>query len=118
MHVLIVDDSRSHRGCIRRALPEGWQAREATNGAEALEQLDGWVPDLMFLDLNMPVKTGYEVLEELKGQDSAPPVFVVSADIQPEAQERVRSAGAAAFLKKPFDRETLLSALSQYGFAA
>lgn len=57
--------------------------------------------DLMFLDLNMPQMDGYEVLEHIRAEDLPIMTIVVSGDIQPEAQERVRKLGAIDFIKSP-----------------
>ena len=56
---------------------------------------------VMFLDLTMPDMSGYQVLETLRHEDLNTFVIVVSADIQPQAQARVRELGAIAFVAKP-----------------
>ena len=69
----------------------------------------------MFLDLTMPEMDGYEVLETLRKEDLNCLVIVVSADIQPRAQERVLGLGAIAFIKKPVDAQKVETVLRQYG---
>ena len=70
---------------------------------------------VMFLDLTMPVLDGFGVLEALRKEDMNSMVIVVSADIQPVAQERVMSMGAIAFVKKPVSAELISNVLKQYG---
>ncbi|GAU05887.1 response regulator [Burkholderia cepacia] len=72
----------------------------------------------MFLDLTMPDMSGYQVLETLRHEDLNTFVIVVSADIQPQAQARVRELGAIAFVAKPVTSEALLPILKEYGLYA
>ncbi|MEY8263179.1 MAG: response regulator, partial [Bermanella sp.] len=71
--------------------------------------------EVVFLDLTMPVLDGYGVLEAIKAQDLPAMVIVVSGDIQPEAQERVKKLGAMDFIKKPTDHEKITQVLIQFG---
>ena len=59
----------------------------------------------------MPVMDGYQFLEALDGDAKRPLVIVMSGDIQPKAQERVKDLGARAFVKKPFKADAILEAL-------
>ncbi len=115
--ITIVDDSAMSRKLMTRALPAGWDVEisQATNGKEALEAYHAGKADVMFLDLTMPVMDGYEVLETLKKEGLNTFVVVVSADIQPKAQERVMSLGAMAFIKKPVNTEEVTKILKEYG---
>lgn len=101
--VLICDDSSFAQKQIARALPKGWNVNIsfAGNGVEALKALKAGQGEILFLDLNMPVMDGYEVLQSLHGAGMQTKVIVVSGDIQPEAYQRVMKLGALAFIKKP-----------------
>lgn len=101
--VLICDDSSFAQKQIARALPKGWNVNIsfAGNGVEALKALKAGQGEILFLDLNMPVMDGYEVLQSLHGAGMKTKVIVVSGDIQPEAYQRVMKLGALAFIKKP-----------------
>ncbi|MCW8355692.1 MAG: response regulator [Marinomonas sp.] len=107
--VLICDDSKIARKQLARALPTDWavSVEFAEHGQEALDMLASTTFDILFLDLNMPVKDGYETLEALQGYADAPAVIVVSGDVQPQAIQRVKSMGAVAFHKKPASTEEL-----------
>lgn len=115
--VLICDDSSFARKQIARALPADWQidVSFAEHGADALQILEAGGIELMFLDLNMPVMDGYEVLAAIRDRDLSVMVVVVSGDIQPEAHERVMGLGALGFIKKPVDRRELIQLLDRYG---
>lgn len=117
--ITIVDDSAMSRKLMIRALPPNWSVdiTQAANGKEALDAYHAGKADVMFLDLTMPVMDGYEVLETLKKEGLNTFVIVVSADIQPKAQERVMQLGATAFIKKPVSTEEVARILKQYGIA-
>jgi CheY-like chemotaxis protein len=115
--VLIVDDSAMSRKMMSRALPGDmdFQITEAANGEEALVAWRAGKGDVIFLDLTMPVMDGYTTLEKIKAEGLDAFVIVVSADIQPKAEERVKKLGAMAFLKKPVDKDEVASVLKRYG---
>lgn len=114
--VLICDDSNLARKQLARILPQEWQANLffAGHGAEALDTLLKQRIDWLFLDLNMPVMDGYQVLAELKQRQLELNVVVVSGDVQPEAFERVKSLGALDFIRKPVDSAKLQQLMQQH----
>ncbi len=107
--VLICDDSNLARKQMAKALPAEWQQniQFAGHGGEALDILRRQPIDLLFLDLNMPILDGYQVLAAIQQQQINVKTIVVSGDIQPEARERVLSYGALDFIKKPVDQQKL-----------
>ena len=115
--ILVVDDSPMARKMLIKALPPSWdiEVTQAGNGKEAMEAYRAGKADIMFLDLTMPEMDGYQVLEALQKEDLNSFVIVVTADIQPLAQERVLKLGAIAFVKKPVTAEVMDSVLKQYG---
>ncbi len=115
--VLVVDDSPMAHKMLIKALPPSWDATitQASNGIEALAAYRTGAVDVMFLDLTMPEMDGYQVLETLRKEDLNCLVIVVSADIQPGAQQRVRQLGAIAFVKKPVKPADVQSVLKEYG---
>ena len=96
--VLICDDSNLARKQMARSLPADWQEKIsfAGHGQEALEVLKRQPIDLLFLDLNMPILDGYEVLQAIGEQKIPVKVVVVSGDVQPEARERVMASCSLA----------------------
>jgi len=77
----------------------------ANNGEEALRQLNGSsaYPDIIFLDINMPVLNGFDTLARIKKQESLKhiPVFIYSTSVRPEDIVRAREMGARNCIKKP-----------------
>ena len=117
MRVLIVDDSRTARLMLRRVLPPALSSEviEAASGAEALARIAAEQIDVMFLDLTMSGVDGYQVLKSLKEAGRMPLTIVVSADVQPLAQQRVRDLGAMAFIAKNINGTDLSSVLETAG---
>ena len=78
--IIICDDSSLARKQMARALPEGWDAEItfAKDGAEGLAAIKAGKGEILFLDLNMPVMDGYQLLESLRDADMHPMVIVVS----------------------------------------
>ena len=115
--LLICDDSNMARKQVMRSLPGNWEVEVtyASNGLEALEAIRNGKGEMVFLDLTMPEMDGYGVLETVKAESLKSVIIVISGDIQPEAQERVRSLGALDFIKKPISKEKLQGVLETYG---
>ncbi|MDQ3645859.1 MAG: response regulator [Actinomycetota bacterium] len=106
--LLIVDDQQTNVTLLERLLRrEGYNdVIGLTDPREVSAFMDGWRPDLVLLDLQMPHLDGYGVLEELRGSIPAGeylPILVLTADISPETKRKALSAGAKDFLSKPFD---------------
>ncbi|MCW8884226.1 MAG: response regulator [Motiliproteus sp.] len=115
--VLICDDSMMARKQMKKSLPDEWavEVQFATNGVEALETIRAGGIDVLFLDLTMPIMDGFEVLEKLHEEGHKTLALVVSADIQPQAIERVKKLNALDFIKKPVDKVKITEILHKYG---
>ena len=108
--VLVVDDDAAIRRLIMAALKrDGYEFLEAPNGRDALELMRSERPQVVVLDLMMPLVSGWDVLQERLGDPvlSKIPVIIISANREPELAKAV-DQGICAFLPKPFD----ISALS------
>ena len=102
--ILVVDDDPAHLTFVRNALRDESCSVEATPDAEgALEFLDTNSADLLILDLNLPGKDGYEVLEAVRRHDEQQFVLIVllSATDDLEAKVRGLDMGAIDYLVKP-----------------
>ena len=109
--VLVVDDDRRVTMLISsRLAAEGYITRQAYNGAEAIALIARDKPDLVLLDMNMPVMDGMETLERIHANDewSGVPVIVVTATGYAD-KERCINLGAAKYLTKPYIEEDLLA---------
>ena len=91
----------------------GWAVESCTSGAQLFELLKKVTPDCLILDLHMPHMTGFDVLARLTQEGSTLPVVTITAAYEtPESQQRVLSAGAAAYLRKPVAEKVLLDAVT------
>ena len=112
MKILIVDDEDAARYAMAKALrAEGREILEASNGEVALQSIREQQPDLVFLDLNMPIRDGLSVLSELQGDAAVAQleIIVVTANESvAQAIECIRR-GATDFLTKPYDLEHVRS---------
>jgi len=103
-HILIVDDRATSRELLRTVLEkQGYSVTEAADGEEALQKVRAESPHLVLLDLQMPVRDGYEVLRELR-QDprfTALPIIAITASAMQGDRERALAAGFTAYLAKP-----------------
>jgi CheY-like chemotaxis protein len=116
--ILIVDDHREITEMVAEALlDEGYSVRVAHDGLAALGEIERRRPDLLLLDVGMPLMSGDEVLARLRGDEqSRLPVILMTADRTPE---RFCALGADQILRKPFDIGRLLQLVARYtGYAA
>jgi two-component system chemotaxis response regulator CheY len=115
--LLIVDDAMFMRKLIRGVAAEaGWEiAGEAGNGEEAIALYAQLKPDLVTMDLVMPVMGGLEALRQIRALDPKAQVVVVTALDQKQAlMESIRD-GAIDFIVKPFERDRVRNLLSKLG---
>jgi DNA-binding response OmpR family regulator len=116
--VLVVDDEPQVVWMLRFSLEaEGYQTFSANDGRAALDELQAHRPQLMLLDVMMPVMDGWSVLEELRALPEAerPRVVVVSARSSLRDRAKAAELGADAFVSKPFNVDDLLGLVRDLG---
>jgi two-component system chemotaxis response regulator CheY len=120
MKLLVVDDSRMARRLLIGLLRgTGFQDADILQGEHGEEGVALWRehrPDLIFLDLTMPVMDGFEALQAIRAHDLKTPILVVSADVQSRAVARVMASGADGFIDKSTLQNELESHLRRLGF--
>ena len=116
--ILVVEDDASIRGLVSEVLrDDGYEVSEASNGVEALEALGERLPDLIVLDLMMPIMDGWTFVEECRRNrvcDEVPIVVTSASHDLPSTAERLRSFGVRTCLAKPFDVDGLLALVERY----
>lgn len=114
--ILIVDDMPQNRAVLTDMLGSlGFETVEAEDGREGLEQLAAERPDLILMDVRMPVMDGLEATRRIRasGELASTPIIVLSAGTAPDKLERSLAAGANAFLARPIDDDSLLRAVGE-----
>jgi CheY-like chemotaxis protein len=109
--VLVADDRRENRLVLLNLLePLGFEVTLATNGREALDLAQEIRPDLILLDLVMPVMTGFEMVQHLRQlpEQAETPIIAISASVFAMDEAKSRLAGCDAFLPKPVEAGRLL----------
>ncbi len=112
--VLIVDDDPGIRPLLSAVCTRiGYECHTASDGVEAVEQIQTRRFDLVLLDLMMPRKNGYEVIEFLRTLAEPPKVIVLTAQGQRQTSTIVPDGMIGAVLHKPFDLEALVAVIKQ-----
>lgn len=112
--ILIIDDSSFMRGKLRAILKkENHTIEEAGDGVKGLQLATTKGFDLILLDIIMPGIDGLKILEALRGRASAPPVIVITADIQESVHQQCMELGAAEVLYKLPKEQELLGAVAR-----
>ena len=110
--VLVVDDEPDIRATVAEMLEiEGYAVEEAANGADALRAIERRAPDLILLDMRMPVLDGWGVAAELNRRDVDIPIVVMTA--ARDAARWATEIAATASLSKPFGFDDLIRTVSE-----
>lgn len=113
--VLVVDDDLYLGEIISDVLEaEGHHTRRAGNGLEALEQIRAEMPQLILLDLMMPVMNGWELADTLRANPewSNIPIVIITANYHADRKQQV--LGAKAVITKPFDIDRLVEVVDEF----
>lgn len=120
-HCLVVDDSRVIRTVARRIMEEmEFVIGEAEDGMSALRACHEKMPDIIFLDWNLPSMPGLDFIKSVRGQPGGERPKILFCTTENDAGEiaHAMAAGANNFIMKPFDRTALRAKLVEIGAAA
>lgn len=115
-NALVVDDNRSTADSLVEVLKAlGFNARAAYGPGPGMNILRTERPDMIFLDINMPGVSGFEILKFVGREPRLEkvPVFVCTSDDQPQTQKQAMESGASDFLLKPVTVDALEAALKK-----
>jgi two-component system, cell cycle response regulator DivK len=115
--ILVAEDNLVNRELMREILESrGHEVIEACDGQEALDKLEQSSPDLVLLDIQMPVLDGYAVLQKIRGNNrfAALRVLAVTAYAMHGNREQVLAAGFDGYLSKPIDIAVLTKELREF----
>jgi CheY-like chemotaxis protein len=112
--ILIVEDNSDLRRLYAIGLNQrGYEVKLASNGAEAVERIESEIPDLILLDLIMPIMDGWEVIDRVGAseQSAGTPVIVISGQTEPADDSRHPAIGA--WLEKPVTIDELVQKIDE-----
>lgn len=116
MRVLIADDREENCHLLCHLLTAvGFQTLAVGNGAEALQAIDDWHPQLVLMDLQMPVMDGYEAIRRIRARvdGAAIPIIAITASALTENRESMQRSGADDFIGKPFREAELFEIIGR-----
>jgi CheY-like chemotaxis protein len=109
--VLVVEDHDMSRSMLTRRLHRlGWDVLTAANGREAVTKANAWKPDLVLLDLSLPLMDGWNVARTLKSDPATYriPIVALTANVLADERDRALSAGCDEYETKPVNLPRLL----------
>jgi two-component system cell cycle response regulator DivK len=112
--ILVVEDQEDNRAILRDLLTSvGFEVLEAVDGEEGVRMAAAHRPDLILMDIQLPVIDGHEATRRIKAQESlrAIPILAVTSYALSGDEEKARSAGCDAYVTKPFSPYQLLSVI-------
>jgi signal transduction histidine kinase/CheY-like chemotaxis protein len=115
--ILTVDDKEINRQLLRKLLiPLGFAVKEAINGKEAIEIWQQWQPDLIFMDIRMPVMDGYKATQYIKSNlnHKQTVIVAITASVLEEEKSAILAAGCDNFIRKPFKYQTIFEVLAKH----
>ena len=127
--ILITDEVEENRFLLMTILNKmGFEVAGASNGQEAVEMWSTWHPDLIFMDLHMPILDGYEATQEIRRQETTQrtclseleslkamtKIVVLTADVLPESHKKAIEAGCDEIMLKPYKMEALLAKIDEH----
>ena len=114
--VLIVEDVELNRDLLAQLLEDDYSLVFATDGADGIAAAERERPDLILMDLSLPVVDGWEAIRRLKADSALAgiPVIALTAHAMGGDEEKARAAGCDDFLTKPIDEDRLFATLGRW----
>jgi two-component system cell cycle response regulator DivK len=116
-HILVVEDQEDNRQIIRDMLSATeYEITEAENGEEALAAVAKQRPDLILMDIQMPILDGYEATRRIKADPAlrAIPIIAITSYALSGDEQKARAAGCDDYVPKPYSPRQLLAKIRQY----
>jgi len=115
--LLIVEDQPENRLLLRRLLdPLGFELREAVNGQEAVAQFEQWHPDLIWMDIRMPIMDGLEAVRRIRATQAGAKtkIIALTAHALDEESKPILAAGCDDLVRKPFREQEIFDVLTRH----
>ncbi len=114
--ILIVEDIELNRDLLVQLLEDNYQVVTATDGAAGIEMAEGESPDLILMDLSLPIMDGWEATHRLKANERLRdiPIIILTAHAMHGDEEKARACGCDDFLTKPIDEDLLFARIEHF----
>ena len=114
--ILVVEDEEDNMQILRDLLAPGYELIEADNGEKALAAAAKQQPDLILMDIQLPIMDGYEATRRLKADPKlrSVPIIAITSYAMGEDEKRARAAGCDDFVAKPYSPRDLLTKIRSY----
>jgi two-component system cell cycle response regulator DivK len=114
--ILVVEDDEFNRDLLEQLLDEDYEILVAVNGAVCIEMAEQERPDLILMDMSLPVIDGWEATRRIKANEALKsiPIIAITAHAMRGDEEKARNAGCDDYLTKPIDEELLFDKLRQF----
>ena len=115
--ILVVEDQEDNRQILRDLLTHsGYEITEAVDGEEALRAIAAKRPDLILMDIQLPVMDGYEATRLIKANPESKhiPIIVVTSYALSGDEDKARAAGGDDYVTKPYSPKALLAKIREY----
>jgi two-component system cell cycle response regulator DivK len=114
--ILVVEDVDVNRDLVVQLLEDDYEVIEAVNGEEAVKVAREERPDLILMDLSLPVIDGWEATRQIKANNDlkSVPVIALTAHAMKGDEEKARAAGCDDYLPKPINENELFAKLAKY----
>ncbi len=114
--ILIVEDNQINLDIFVEILEDDYDLRIATDGEQALDLVEDYMPDLILLDVMMPTMDGYEVCERIRSNNNLQNIKVIMVSARAMESERKKGldSGANEYITKPFDEDILVGMVKSF----
>ena len=114
--ILVVDDTDWNRDLLVQLLEDEYEVLQAVDGAEGVRKTEEVKPDLILMDLGMPVMDGWEATRRIKANDALKqiPIIAVTSHAMVGDEIDARKAGCDDYLPKPIDEDLLLQKIKKF----
>ena len=114
--ILIVEDVELNRDLLVQLLEDNYQVVTATDGAAGIEMAERESPDLILMDLSLPIMDGWEATHRLKANERLRdiPIIILTAHAMHGDEEKARACGCDDFLTKPIDEDLLFARIEHF----
>jgi CheY-like chemotaxis protein len=115
--ILVIEDNEQNLYLVNFILDtHGFQVIQATNGIDGIRHAEQQQPDLILLDIQLPIMDGYTVARELRKKAALAdvPIVAVTSYAMPGDRESAMAAGCTGYIEKPIDPDTFMSQIEHY----